>query len=340
LDSTRPTDPPGVYQPCPAAPLNPVVLTQLQLSRITLSSWTDGISFGGYSPNSDEAPEQYSHRIYSTSSDSSSVYSQPEWELDPQRPENISTTSIAAATSTDHSQYIKDSSDDNESYISTENQWYRRLSHGEFPHGKLVKDVELVADPGPKAPSPRRDTDPILPRSLVENATTMKLVRGYEGSLRSPNQDLPSPSTVRPLQSKKPENLVIKRSPFFDHVRDSIGRGNVGVTSPSQRHLSSSSSGPKKSRINNYPAESPAYNEHLATSKSPMKSPFSPSWNLPSPHHTEHKDRPKLLSGTTRTPKPDTPTSPKSGLMSELSETLQIWSWERRARASTLKGKT
>jgi hypothetical protein len=59
-----------------------------------------------------------------------------------------------------------------------------------------------------------------------------------------------------------------------------------------------------------------------------MKSPFSPTWNLLSPHRTEYEDCPKLLSGTTRVLKPNTPTSPISGLMSELSETLQIGSEE------------
>jgi hypothetical protein len=132
------------------------------------------ISFDGYSPNSDGASEKYSHRIYSTSSDSSSVYSQPEWELDPQRPENMS-ANIAEITSSGPSQHLKSCPNANESDIpaNLKSRWYRPLSHGDFPEGKLVKDVELVADPGPKTPSPRRNTDPILPRSLVENATTM-----------------------------------------------------------------------------------------------------------------------------------------------------------------------
>lgn len=323
-----PLNPPHSCQARSDSLPEPTLLTEHRYSPTTSSSqWLsqswDEAELGECSPSSDKMNEYQRNRVYRASSDSSSIYSQPEWEMDPELPDNIAVP-LNAGQSTP-SAYTRSANKPN---TIVEHGWTTGFSCLGSPDISWVDYTESVSPRTTEVPLLDSNTEPTYLQGFEGNTSRIEPECGGQ-TMELPSSELSSTSLTRSSRPRKPENLEVKKSSFFGNVRDTMARGILEVTSPSRKRLSPSS--PKKFAAIQTSPITPKHKEDPETRRSLLKSPVSLSWTLQNPEHSDCKYGPKRFSGAVRSPGLDTPISPRTRFTSllsptDLSETLQIGS--------------
>lgn len=329
-------------------------------------SW-DGIKWSGYNPNMDKTPKQFQeHRRRSELSDSSSIYSQPEWtprELESEPSNGMEIPIDGGLICSNSSTYTRGESSANKLDFSAEDKRHPASTNAGAPKTnqvKYTKSSPVLRFDVPSLEDNRDSTDLQQPeRGIISPRSTFGGERNQKRDYRYPAL-LPSPP-VLPSQSKKSKNLEAKLSSIFGLVRDSKPSGIVEAASPSRKRDSIPGS-KKPARFQTLPP-SPTHHKDHGNGERPMTNPFPTCWTRRNSEHIERKAGLKRFSGTIRQPGissstkkeavidqrrsatgPNTPISPKSGFLSmisptELRETFQIGSEELEQAVSKAKHK-
>lgn len=287
--------------------------------------------------------DQYSHEASGehltgvrspTLSDASSVYSQPEWEMDPERPVNKNMQGNSSNTHLDALEGTCTVEVGIEIDTLIENRDIQLSKHEGLSRQNGSSDIMAAAVRSPGVPSCPLNIEKVQLYQSKENngGSRFECSRGLDHSEYFRLPGLSECPKAKSKKSKRPPDLEVKKSSFFKHFQESMARGILEVTSPGAGKSAQSNAKQERAAPDLSP-RSTLRKEQSGPARSPLKRILPLSFSPPSSEHAGCSNEHRWPS------KAEGQRSPKPGFMSEFGEALQVGSDQLEEAFSKVKRK-